>query len=62
MSTYTNIMQNTIQLQDAPTRRYIPMTVSGINKTAVSPKRQEPPGVPLPDLPIHRKIYESKLT
>jgi DNA polymerase III delta prime subunit len=51
-------MQNTITLQDAPTRRYIPMTVSGINKTAVSPKHQEPPGVPLPDLPIHRKIYE----
>lgn len=58
MSTYTNIMQNTIKLQDAPTRRYIPMTVSGINKTGASPKHQEPPGVSLPDLPIHRKIYE----
>ena len=58
LSTYIKIMQNTIQLQDAPTRRYIPITVSGINKTIIPTKLSELPISSAPDLPIHRKIYE----
>jgi hypothetical protein len=55
------MMQNTLQVSETPTRKYIPVVLSGVTmNVAVSPakppiKTQEPP---LPDLPAHEKIYE----
>jgi hypothetical protein len=57
------MMQNTLQVSETPTRKYIPVVLSGVTTTVTTNisstkppiKTQEPP---LPDLPAHEKIYE----